>query len=157
VNAWAFFDLLADTISPALLLLMLEEPLIVPGTRRERTRHSLRFWLRALLAIGAPVLLAELGKKYHVWPGHPNFPSGHTTFATAAATVLILQRGRRWAWMMVTLALLEAFSLVYDRWHTPEEALGGLILGAALPPLLWRLTARLGDGTGGVPSEASNR
>jgi len=149
MDAWAFFDLLADTIPPALFLLILEEPLITSGTRRDRTLHSLRFWLRALLAIGVTVLLAELGKKQHLWPGHPNFPSGHTTFATAAATSLVLQRGRRWAGMMVTLALLEAFSLIYDKWHTPEEALGGLILGAALPPLVWRLMARRGDGTRG--------
>jgi len=134
---------LTSTIGPAIIVLMLEEPLIAPGTPRDRTLHSLRFWLRALFAIGAPVLLTELGKKYEVWPGHSNFPSGHMTFAASAAVVLILQRGVGWAWIMTALALLEGFLLVSGQWHTPDEVVVGGIVGAAVPLLVWRLTRRL--------------
>jgi membrane-associated phospholipid phosphatase len=134
---------LTGTIGPALLVLMLEEPLLAPGTLRERILHSLRFWLRALLAIAVPVLMTELGKKYEVWPGHPNFPSGHMTFATSAATVLVLQRGSGWAWIMTALALLEGLLLVSGGWHTPDEVVVGGIMGATVPLLIWRLTRRL--------------
>jgi membrane-associated phospholipid phosphatase len=132
------------SINPIFVALVLEEPLI-PAKSRSRSRRSsssLWFYLQAVLAIGIPVALAELGKKYQVWPGHLNFPSGHTTFAAAAATCLVMRRGERWAWMAVPLVLLMALGLLYGHWHTPLEVLAALVLGPAVAWMIMSLTTR---------------
>jgi membrane-associated phospholipid phosphatase len=135
-------DRASDAINPIFIALILEEPLLGDGARGERLRRCLLFWARAALCIAVAVLLTEAGKRYEVWPGHPNFPSGHTTFATAAATSLVLQRGRRWLWLVAPLALLMGLSLAYGRWHTPDEVLAGWAVGTLVPLGLWRLIGR---------------
>ena len=130
------------TINSILIVLILEEPLLGDGERGDRLRRGLLFWTRAVLCIAVAVVLTELGKKYEVWPGHSNFPSGHTTFATAAATSLVLQRGRRWLWLVAPLALLMGLTLAYGHWHTPDEVLAGWVVGIAVPFGLWRLINR---------------
>jgi membrane-associated phospholipid phosphatase len=134
----------SDAINPIFIALILEEPLLNDRAPGESLRRGLRFWLRAVLCISVAVVLAEAGKKYQVWNGHPNFPSGHTTFATSAAASLVLQRGRRWFWLVVPLAVLMGISLAYAGWHTPDEVLAGWVLGAIVPPLLWKLIGRSG-------------
>jgi membrane-associated phospholipid phosphatase len=135
-------DRASDAISPIFIALILEEPLLGEATTSARWRRGLIFWARAVLCIAGAVILAEMGKKYQVWHGHSNFPSGHTTFATSAATTLVLQRGRRWLWLVAPLAILMGISLAYDHWHTPDEVFAGWILGAIVALVLWRITGR---------------
>jgi len=135
-------DRASDAINPIFIALILEEPLLGDRVRAERLRCGLLFWARAILCIAVAVVLTEAGKKYEIWPGHPNFPSGHTTFATAAATSLVLQRGRRWLWLVAPLALLMGLSLAYGHWHTPDEVLAGWGVGMLVPLGLWRLINR---------------
>jgi len=133
-------DIASDAINPIFVGLILEEPMLGTGTPRERWVRGLKFWGRVLFCLGIAVAMAELGKKYQIWHGHPNFPSGHTTFATSAAVCLIMQRGKAWAWLAIALTVVIGILLVYDQWHTPVEVLGGWILGTVVPYALWRLT-----------------
>jgi membrane-associated phospholipid phosphatase len=135
-------DRASNAINPIFIIMILEEPLLPLGIARERFLGTVSFWGRVLLCMGVAVTLAEMGKAHQVWHGHPLFPSGHTTFATSAATCLILQRGKVWAYLCVPLAVLMGVSLAYGHWHTPDEVLGGWILGAVVPYLLWRLSTR---------------
>jgi membrane-associated phospholipid phosphatase len=146
-------DRASDAINPIFIVLILEEPLLNHGRQGEASRRGfLLFWARAALCIAVAVLLTELGKRYEVWPGHPNFPSGHMTFATAAATSLVLQRGRRWLWLVGPLALMMGLSLAYGHWHTPDEVLAGWVVGMLVPLGVWRLISRKAAVTAGARS-----
>jgi undecaprenyl-diphosphatase len=61
-------------------------------------------------------------------PKDPSFPSGHTTIAFAAATVLSYYRPR-WTPAFFLLAVAIGFSRVYVGVHYPLDVLGGAILG----------------------------
>ena len=72
-------------------------------------------------------------------PGDPSFPSGHTTAAFAAATVLIRDhwKGR---WIVLATAILVAVSRLYLYVHFPTDVLCGAIIGifcAWLSTMLW--------------------
>ncbi len=132
-------DQLSTLINPALGVLLLGEPLRDQQDAREPWP---RFWLRAGASVGIAVALAEWGKHSQVWQGHPNFPSGHTTLATAAATALVLRRGPRWLCLSVPAVVLMGGSLVYGHWHTTDEVVGGLALGSAVAGVCFRFRNR---------------
>lgn len=53
------------------------------------------------------------GKAVEVWPGHPDFPSGHMTFVAALGTTVLLVNlsWRRWmvgAWVLAGASLVAA-------------------------------------------------
>jgi membrane-associated phospholipid phosphatase len=129
-------DFLSSSINPALALLILEEPLLDQRAAREPWPI---FWVRSAAAIGVAVTLAELGKHYEVWNGHPLFPSGHTTVATAAAACLVLRRGPRWLWIGVPAVVVMAVSLVHGRWHTTIEVVGGFALAVLITLAVFRI------------------
>ena len=133
-------SLICNVVNPILLVMILEEPLIAEGEGRGKCWRVLCFWGKAVLGIAIAVILAELGKAFEVWAGHPRFPSGHTTFAVSAATCLILRRGTRWAFLVVPLAVLMMSSLPYANYHTWDEVAGGTVLGVTIPLLVWRFT-----------------
>ncbi len=82
--------------------------------------------------MGLAVALAEGGKRWQVWPGHPAFPSGHETLCLAAATCLVA-RDRRWLGLGLPLSALQAWALVRGHFHTPVEVAGALLTG---PPVV---------------------
>ena len=142
-------DKASGAINPIFIALIAEEPLLLrarqaagSGDRRRIWPETLRFWGRALLCVGVAVVLAELGKKLQVWPGHGNFPSGHTTFAASAATCLVLRRGPIWLWLAAPLVALMMASLVYGHWHTVDEVVAASILGPSVAFCLWQVTQR---------------
>ena len=118
----------ASTINPLLILCLLAAPFVPPRTRKPRTQSAWEFWGRSLLGIGLATLLAESGKRFEVWPGHPSFPSGHETFCLAAAACLAA-RDRRWLCLGLPLAALMAWALVAARFHAPVDVAGALLTG----------------------------
>jgi len=60
-----------------------------------------------------------------------SFPSGHTTTAFAAATLLVVVLGRR-ASPALLLAALVAYSRVYTGVHFPLDTLAGALIGASV-------------------------
>ncbi len=100
------------------------------------------YWGRSALGIGLAVALAEGGKRWQVWPGHPGFPSGHETLCLAAATCLAA-RDPRWLRLGLPLSALQAWALVRGGFHAPVEVAGALLSG---PPvaLLCQMWGRRG-------------
>ena len=111
-----------------------------PPLRGAAGRGAGRFWAQSVVGVGAAVGLAEAGKKIGVWPGHPNFPSGHTTFAAASAACLYLRLGPRSLWVTAPLTGAMMASLVVAGYHTPDETLAALVLGPVVVVGVWRLT-----------------
>ena len=73
-------------------------------------------------------------------PSDPSFPSGHTTAAFAAATVLICDhwKGR---WIVLIVAILVAFSRLYLYVHFLTDVICGALIGIFcgwLSGLLWQ-------------------
>lgn len=116
-------EMLAESVNPFLLGLLLPLPFVGP-----RRGAPWRFWGGSALGIGVAVALAEWGKARMVWAGHPGFPSGHETFAAAAATCLVCH-DRRWAALAVPAVTLMAWALVTAGYHTPADIGGALVLG----------------------------
>ena len=124
-------DFFCNAINPLLLILIFWE--------RGGPKTAWPFWLRWAVALVVAVSLAELGKKYQVWPGHGGFPSGHTAFAATCATALVFRRGVRWLPVGVLLTGLMMASLVYAGWHTIPDTLGALVLAVGITTLVWRV------------------
>lgn len=125
---------LTNAINAVLLLLVGLAPFL-PWRGRDaiQGRDVIKFWLQSAVGIGVGVALAESGKKWEVWAGHPSFPSGHETLALAAATSLAC-RDWRWLAVGVPLAALQAWALITGHFHSPEDVTGALATGI-LPPL----------------------
>jgi len=124
--------LIANAINPISVLLLLAAPFVTP-----RRATALEYWVRCILGVGLAVILAESGKRWEVWPGHPTFPSGHETFCLAAMTCLAL-RDPRWLVLGLPLSLVMAWALVAARFHTPIDVAGALLTGPG-PALLCQL------------------
>ena len=124
--------LIANAINPISVLLLLAAPFVTP-----RRATALEYWVRCILGVGLAVILAESGKRWEVWPGHPTFPSGHETFCLAAMTCLAL-RDPRWLALGLPLSLVMAWALVAARFHTPVDVAGALLTGPG-PALLCQL------------------
>ena len=130
--------LIANAINPISVLLLLAAPFVTP-----RRATALEYWVRCILGVGLAVILAESGKRWEVWPGHPTFPSGHETFCLATMTCLAV-RDPRWLCIGLPLSGLMAWVLVAARFHTPVDVAGALLTGPgpALLCQLYRVRAR---------------
>lgn len=143
---WVWHNL-TDSLNPALMVLIVSEiPQALsstvaapPAERRAALARAARFCLIAVVAVAVPVFLAEKGKAYQVWHGHPGFPSGHTTFSTAAGAAIAAHRGRWWLVLLVPITVLMMVALVKMHNHTPIEVMGGALLGGVLGTVISRL------------------
>ncbi len=128
----------ANAVNPLLAAALVWEPLARP----KPGDPAWRFWGRAIVGIGAAVLLAEWGKARPVWPHHPTFPSGHETFALAAA-VFLVRRNPRWLVPALPVLLLLAWALVAAHFHQPIDVAGALLVGPPVALLCdWLLAPR---------------
>ena len=105
-----------------------------------------------LLALGVNQPIGRLFGEARPYTTHPqllvlasrttdfSFPSDHAVMAGAAATGLLLV-SRRLGLFAVGAALLLAFARVYIAAHYPWDVLVGLIFGAAVALLGWRMLA----------------
>ena len=129
---------LATYNNPLLALFLLIAPLITSSPGTPRKPRCWEFWGRSLLGLGLAVALAEGGKHFQVWPGHPSFPSGHETFGLCAATSLAL-RNVRWLILVLPLTVLLAWALVDAHFHQPIDVAGALLVGPPCAVLFQRL------------------
>lgn len=65
-------------------------------------------------------------------PSTSSFPSGHSSSAIFAATVLIGWDGWVWAPLWLTLAAIVGVSRAYVRIHHPSDVLAGAVVGLGL-------------------------
>lgn len=70
-------------------------------------------------------------------PHDYSFPSGHTSAAFAAATVMVLARSD-WKYFLVGWAVLMGFSRLYLYVHYLTDILGGVVTGVAAGILAWQ-------------------
>lgn len=140
-------EILSSTINPIFLVLLAEDPLLsrTPSLKTEEypARPSvwpatLRFWIVCGFSIGLAIAATKAGKRWQIWPGHPAFPSGHTTMALACAYCLVARRGRAYLWPATVFCVLMGVALVGGHWHTPVEIIGALVPGLGVPFLVWR-------------------
>ncbi|HVX58910.1 MAG TPA: phosphatase PAP2 family protein [Candidatus Saccharimonadales bacterium] len=61
--------------------------------------------------------------------GLNSYPSAHEAVATAMALTLWMILPRRWRWLSIVWILLVALSRIYVGVHTPNDVLGGFLLG----------------------------
>jgi undecaprenyl-diphosphatase len=78
-------------------------------------------------------------------PKDPSFPSGHTTIAFAAATVLSYYRPR-WTPAFFLLAVAIGFSRVYVGVHYPLDVIAGAVLGTLIALLMLAAVRRRSRG-----------
>ncbi|MBW8487727.1 phosphatase PAP2 family protein [Actinomadura parmotrematis] len=74
-------------------------------------------------------------------PGDWSFPSNHSTIAAASAAAIVVA-WRRWAPVVVPLALLMAFSRVFVGVHYPHDVAAGVLVGVVVAPLAGLAAAR---------------
>ncbi len=129
---------LATYINPLLALFLLIAPLINFGPNTPCKPSCWEFWGRSLLGLGLAVTLAEGGKHFEVWPGHPSFPSGHETFGLCVATSLIF-RDSRWLVVVLPLTALLAWALVAAHFHRPVDVAGSVLVGPPCAVLFQRI------------------
>jgi membrane-associated phospholipid phosphatase len=130
---------LATYINPALVLLFL---IVTP--MGATPREILRFVITSAVALLVTYLLALIGQKTPVWPGHPHFPSGHAAFGAAVAARISWRRAALMPFVGIALAAL-GWGLVMapGHYHTPVEVVAGLALGILVTVGVHRLSGFL--------------
>ncbi len=125
---------------------------LVHARSRDTTTLAAAGWagLATLIAIAVNQPVAALFHATRPYVSYPDalvlvarstdysFPSDHAVMAGAAATGLLLV-SRRLGIIAASAAALMAFARVYVAAHYPWDVLSGLLLGAAVAGLGWRL------------------
>lgn len=113
-----------------------------------------------LTAVVAGFLIGEIGLKNIIARDRPfienpsviplikmpsgySFPSGHSCSSFAAATVLVM-RDKRFGIPALAVAVLIAFSRLYNYVHFPTDVLGGVLLGVFCAVVTVRLFKKFG-------------
>jgi membrane-associated phospholipid phosphatase len=145
LTAGEFWHNIPEYILVMVCTLVIIDPLISPAKPQNTTKNTtLAFLVRLILTSGTAALLAEMGKHYQVWPGHPGFPSGHTALTVAMCWNLYLrhkENNHRWAYLLGGIALAQAARLYLGHAHDLIEIGVGGILGTIFP-LLWERLRR---------------
>ena len=129
-------QMIATGMNPTLTLLLVGAPFYTP-----RRVGLWEYWGRSALSIGLAVAVAESGKRFEVWSGHPGFPSGHESFALAAVVSLAI---RDWRWLILGFpaALLLSWALVDAHYHVPMDVVGAWLLAPPCALLCQALGAK---------------
>ncbi|RKX87548.1 MAG: phosphoesterase PA-phosphatase, partial [Spirochaetes bacterium] len=86
-----------------------------------------------------------LGKRVQTATGY-SFPSGHTQGATTFYLVLSLILKKRWIYITaIAISLLVALSRIYLGVHWPVDVIGGLVAGAVVAILMYKILSALYD------------
>lgn len=117
-----------------------------------KEHHLANFTLVALAGAGilnAAMKLIFNRARPELWPrivteGGASFPSGHSMFAAALSTVLVLLAWRsRWRYLALVLGILYTLLMMYSRMllgvHFPTDVLAGALSGTAWTYGVYRL------------------
>ena len=92
-----------------------------------------------------------LGKRVQTATGY-SFPSGHTQGATTFYLALSLILKKRWIYITaIVISLLVALSRIYLGVHWPVDVIGGLVAGAIVALIMFKILSALYDK--GVPRD----
>ena len=128
--------ILANSLNPLLIVCV-----FCAGIARRERDPLWKYWGACILGIGAAVVLAEAGKYFAVWPGHPSFPSGHESFAVSSSACLAAA-DRRWLWAVVPICLIMGWALVAAGYHHPIDVAGAALLAPWPPIAVFRFLPR---------------
>lgn len=91
--------------------------------------------IKFILFTAVPVLLtfalAHVNRWAHLWEGHLGFPSGHMSFVTCAATLLVLLNPK-WIYAAIPLLCAYGWLLVHTHSHTWLDVIGAALMA---PPV----------------------
>ncbi len=102
---------------------------VISQSRRER--RVANFAWATLAAVVISGILAHVNRWLFLWKSHPNFPSGHETFAACVGTALVAL-DRRYLPLSLAICVVLGYALVRAGWHGRLEVAGGFILGIAV-------------------------
>jgi len=98
--------------------------------------------LRATLAaLVISYIIAHVDRWFYLWPYHPDFPSGHETFASCIGTALVIE-DRRYLWLVLPLLALLGYGLVRAGWHVPSDVAGGFLLGTVVMLICYKVSSK---------------
>jgi hypothetical protein len=113
-----------NSINPLIALIL---ALVLLKMHLGKNPGTLPFFFRSVAALLATYLLAHLNRRYHLWPAHLLFPSGHMAFFVSASVSLFLL-DRRWLLLSLPLGILFGWMMVALHFHPWFDLWGAIIL-----------------------------
>ncbi len=123
------------------------------------TKKYRKFGIMAIVAMLLGLLIGELALKNIICRERPcvaypienmivdiphsySFPSGHTCSSVAAATIMFIAN-KKWGILAILLAILIAFSRLYNYVHYPTDVLAGAALGLICATLAYFIVNKI--------------
>lgn len=121
---------LSSAINPLLVVIWLGA---VSWDWRRRGVFPGSYALASVVAVAGTYLIVHGFRWLHLWPGHPEFPSGHETFGASIGTSLVLW-DVKWLIVVPLLVGILGVALVRAHYHDWLDIEGALVVS---PVLTW--------------------
>lgn len=124
-------SLLVEVVIDGLVALLVLLWLFSLLARRRSGEHLDGYVRTTLWAVVISYVFAHVNRWFDLWHAHPYFPSGHETLA-ACVGAAIVNRDRRYLFLVATLLALLGYALVRAGYHDPTEVVAGFVLGTVV-------------------------